>query len=198
MGRFGFIKDGKFWTRLVWIAVIIIIIASFNRVNFTALQAVKFHSHINKNSALIAEIEVGAFKVFFYENDDEYVTAITERVLLFWKLNTVGTFEKKSDDIIKIVGGCSVQWTDKDKGVTTIAVQSFDEKVTSITMGEGKDFLSKDITYGEVAVFAWDRGLRWSDLNPAAYSGDGTPLYKLGQEVAGGMVTSKTKWMPIE
>jgi len=145
---------------------------------------------------LIDEINTKYFKVFLYDDVDKYQTITVERIGPFWKLNGFSTYVNKTNDSLKLIGWCHLQI--KDKGVTVVPVQSFDRNVAYIKMGSFSDELIKDIPYGEIVVFTWDKIVRWNDLNAVAYSNEDKPLYTLGYEIINSYIDiNGLKWISV-
>lgn len=165
---------------------------------FDAQQAANSNRYVDEESVLLGEVEINSHRVFFYENDDKYRTIITEKAYFLWK-NSSSFWANKADDKVKMVGWCSMTDTENGKGLTAIPVQSYDKQAAYIEMGPKEDRLIKDVPYGKTVIFAWDKSIRWNDLNAVAYSSDGKPLYKLGYEIVNNHInTDELRWLPVE
>ncbi|MBL4937753.1 hypothetical protein JK636_18775 [Clostridium sp. YIM B02515] len=191
-----FLKQRKFYLTFVICLCLAIAFSYFSGIRFNAIQAAKYNSYVNEKSILLGDVKIGSYRVFFYENDDKYRTVLTERVFPFWRLNGNSYWANKTDDNIKLVGWCSLN--NGEKGVTTVPVQSFDKKVSYIKMGSNSDLLVKNIPYGEVVIFTWNKGIPWNVLNAIAYSSDNKPLYKLGYEIVNSAIKAdELRWLPV-
>jgi hypothetical protein len=178
--------------------VLITSIAYTQGVRFNAEQAAATSRYVDEQSTLLGEVEVGAYKVFFYENEDKYRTVLTKERYGLWK-NSSSSWANKTEDPVKLVGWSSVTDRTGGQGVTAIPVQSFDHQVAYIEMGPEKERQRLDLTSGETVIFAWDSPIRWNDLNGIAYSGDGKPLYKLGYETANQPIrTDELRWLAVK
>jgi hypothetical protein len=167
-------------------------------IRFDAQQTANINRYVDEKSVLLGEVEINSYKVFFYENEDKYRTIITEKAYFVWK-NGNSFWANKNDDKVKLVGWCSMTGTESGKGVTAIPVQSYDKQVAYIEMGPEGDRLIKDVAYGKTSIFAWDKAIRWNDLNAIAYSSSNKPLYKLGYEIVNNHInTDELRWLPIE
>jgi hypothetical protein len=165
---------------------------------FSAEQAAGTSRYVDEQSTLLGEVEVGAYKVFFYENEDKYRTVLTKESFGLWK-NSNSSWANKTEDQVKLVGWSSMTDRTGGQGVTAIPVQSFDHQVAYIEMGPEKERQRFDLTSGETVIFAWDSPIRWNDLNGIAYSGDGNPLYKLGYETANQPIrTDELRWRAVK
>ena len=171
----------------------------FERVGLDAQQAANRSHFIDTESVLLSEVEVGSYKVFFYENDDKYRTIITEKRHFLWMLNSGSFWANKTDDKVKMVGWCTMADTGNGEGLTAIPVQSYDEQVAYIEMGPEADRIVKSVPYGDTVIFAWDKDIPWNDLNAIAYSSGGQPLYKLGYEIVNNTIKrDELRWLPIK
>lgn len=165
-------------------------------VSIAGCKMQEIEQNIPEGAVLLGEVEIDSFNILFYENDDKYLTLIKEQVSSYENSIEVLKFE----DNVKLVGWCSMRLSDYGKEVTAIPVQSFDEKVAYITMGKDIHRNSKNISYGEVVVFAWDKLMSWNDLEAIAYSSDDIPLYELGYEIRRGepIKTNELRWLPLD
>lgn len=167
-------------------------------IRFDAQRAANSNRYVDEESVLLGKAEINPYKVFFYENEDKYRTIITEKACFVWK-NSSSFWAKKTDDKVKMVGWCNIADSENGKGITAIPVQSYDKQVTYIEMGPKEARIRKDIPYGITVIFAWDKSIRWNDLNAVAYSSDSKPLYKLGYEIVSNHInTDELRWLPIE
>ncbi len=177
--------------------VMITSIAYTQGLRFNAQQAAGTSRYVDEQSTLLGEVEVGAYKVFFYENEDKYRTVLTKESFGLWK-NSSSSWANKTEDQVKLVGWSSVGEGRNGQGVTAIPVQSLDPQVAYIEMGPEKKRQKRDAAFGETAIFAWDSPIRWNDLNGIAYSGDGNPLYKLGYDTANPSIrTVELRWLAV-
>jgi hypothetical protein len=164
---------------------------------FSAEQAAGTSRYVDEQSTLLGEVEVGSFKVFFYENEDKYRTVLTKRTLGLWK-NSSSSWANKTTDHVKLVGWSSMADRSSRRGVTAVPVQSFDRQVAYIEMGPAKERQKRDLAFGETAIFAWESPIKWNDLNGMAYSEDGKPLYKLGYETVNNSIrTDELRWLAV-
>jgi len=188
------------WLSCIFLFFIVIsIFTSYaTGIRFTSLQAANADQFVSKESTLLDDVEIGSFKIFLYENDDRYRTVIVEQLYRFWKLNGNSFYTNKTNDSLKLVGLCRLQT--KDKGVTVVPVQSFDTKVAYIKMGTVNDEIMKNISYGQVTFFVWDKYLPWNDFNAVAYSNEDTPLYILfGYDIVNNSANvSELRWYPFD
>lgn len=163
-----------------------------------AQQAAGTNRYVDEQSILLGEVEIGSYKAFFYENDDKYRTVLTEKAFGMWKRGSGSSWANKTDDKVKMVGWISMSNVESGKGITGIPVQSFDRQVAYLEMGPEGRRITKDAPYGETVIFAWDRAIRWNDLNGIAYSGEGKPLYRLGYDMANTPIrTDELRWLPV-
>lgn len=180
--------------------VSLVLITSFaytQGLRFSAEQAAGTSRYVDEQSTLLGEVEVGAYKVFFYENEDKYRTVLTKESFGLWK-NSSSSWANKTEDQVKLVGWSSMTDKTGGQGVTAIPVQSLDPQVAYIEMGPDKERQRLELAVGETAIFAWDSSIRWNDLNGIAYSGDGKPLYKLGYEAANHSIrTDELRWLAV-
>ncbi len=166
-------------------------------VRFSAAQAAGTSRYVDEQSVLLGEVEVGAYKVFFYENEDKYRTVLTKESFGLWR-NSSSSWANKTEDQVKLVGWSSMADGGSGQGVTAIPVQSLDPQVAYIEMGPENERKKLELAFGETAIFAWDSPIRWNDLNGIAYSGDGSPLYKLGYETANHSIrTDELRWLAV-
>ncbi|MDF2921358.1 MAG: hypothetical protein K0R57_272 [Paenibacillaceae bacterium] len=167
-------------------------------VRLEARQAAETNRYVDEESVLLGEARVGTYHVFFYENEDKYRTIVTKKAFLAWKSSGASSWANKTGDPVKLVGWTSLTDADARTGITTVPVQSFDRQVAYIEMGPEPDRSKQGTPYGETVVFAWDRAIRWNDLNGIAYSGEGKPLYKLGYEVVNNLIRpDELRWLPV-
>lgn len=176
--------------------VMIASIAYTQGVRFSAAQAAGTSRYVDEQSTLLGEAQVGAYKVFFYENEDKYRTVLTKESFGLWK-NSSSSWANKTEDQVKLVGWSSVR-DGSGQGVTAIPVQSLDHQVAYIEMGPDKERQRLDLNFGETAIFTWDSAIRWNDLNGIAFSIDGKPLYKLGYDAANQPIrTNELRWLAV-
>ena len=177
--------------------VLITSIAYTQGVRFSAEQAAGTSRYVDEQSTLLGQVGVGAYKVFFYENEDKYRTILTRESFGLWK-NSSSSWANKTEDQVKLVGWSSMGEGRNGQGVTAIPVQSLDPQVAYIEMGPQKERQRLDLAVGETAIFAWDSPIRWNDLNGIAYSGDGKPLYKLGYDTSKNPIrTDELRWLAV-
>jgi len=165
-------------------------------VRFTALQAAQVRLFYDDDMLFYNRVETGQINVFFYENKDRFLTIIAERIYPFplWR-SRASFYGDKFNDNLRLAGWCS--YSNRYAGITAIPVQSFSNSVSYINMGQGNNFIEKEISYGETVIFTWDKMLGWHELYGIAYANDGSPVYELGYEIINNSVkVNELKWLP--
>lgn len=165
---------------------------------FFPSQAAKGTTEIDNSSVLLGTEGKFPYKVYVYENAENYCTVITEFKFPLWRSDCI-LWAKNEGDMVKLVGWCSYGKTDAGKGITVVPVQALDENVAYIEMGLGEDRQSKEVKRGETVLFSWDKQIPWNDLNAIAYSMDKKALYSLGYEIVNSTIHSdELRWLPYE
>ncbi|MGB8455794.1 MAG: hypothetical protein WCD89_26195 [Anaerocolumna sp.] len=188
----------KLFIGLLLIVCSYVIISLISGARFFPDQVVKTSRWIDDNtSVLLGTVESPPYKVYVYENADEYRTVLIGYKFPFWRLNG-SSGRNKTMDIVKLVGWYSYINGETGKGLTVVPVQSFDDNIAYIEMGSGTDLQRKVVNAGEVLFFSWEKSIRWNDLNGIAYSSDNKELYKLRYEIINSTIhPDELRWFPI-
>ena len=180
---------------IVFCMCLIIFLSYISGVRFTALQAAQVRLLYEDDLLFYDHVETGHICVFFYENEDRFLTVIAERIypLPLWK-SQASFYGDKFNDNLKLAGWCS--YSNRHAGITAIPVQSLSNDVSYINMGQGNDFIEKKISYGETVIFKWDKMLGWNDLQGIAYTSDGNSIYELGYEIINNSINiNELRWL---
>lgn len=176
---------------------IYVIILFESGARFSPNQVVEASRWIDNTSVLLGTVDSSPYKVYVYENADEYRTILVEYKFPFWRTYNC-SWANKTEDMVKLVGWCSYFDDKNGKGITVVPVQSFDDNVAFIEMGSGLDLQRKAVKEGEVLLFSWEKSIKWNDLNAIAYSSDNKELYKLGYEIINSTIRpAELRWLPI-
>lgn len=187
----------KLFIGILLITCICVIILLGSGARFSSDQVVKDSHWIDDTSVLLGIVESPPYKVYVYENADEYRTIPVKYRFPFWRSDS-SSWSNKTEDMVKLVGWCSYA-DENGNGITVVPVQSFDDNVALIEMGSGADLQRKAVTTGEVLFFSWEKPIRWNDLNAIAYSSDNKELYKLRYEIINSTIrTDELRWFPSE
>jgi len=169
----------------------------------TPLQASMANKFISSDAELLKELKVGQYYLHICRlpREQQYWTAITERVGIFYKSKYVSCFNSFEEDMIRTLGGGTVQTEDGE--VSVLCIETSDEQVTEIAAidPEGEYIARQQIKVGEPCIIEYSCpvGLGPMDIKIIALNGKQDVVYYYGYRQEGSqIIDSEYKWHAVE